>query len=88
MWRLLIGESLRGETAATSSALELVDALAVALEGWLTDDFPELTGDPAVLTRVIRGQVFALVIEHMALGAVTPSVARQRAQELAAIVFP
>ena len=29
------------------------------------------TGDPAGLTRVIRGQVFALVIEHMALGAVS-----------------
>ncbi len=37
---------------------------------------------------LIRGQVFALVVEHLALGAVTPRRARARAEELAAIVFP
>lgn len=88
VWRLLIGESIRGEEAASSSAAVVVEVLAVALEQWLTDGFPELAGDRAALARVIRGQVFALVVEHLALGAVTPAVARQRAEELAAVVFP
>ncbi|MEX2294643.1 MAG: TetR/AcrR family transcriptional regulator [Acidimicrobiales bacterium] len=88
VWRLLIGESVRGEEAAAESATEVVNALALALEGWLTDGFPELSGDRGALARVIRGQVFALVVEHLALGAVTPAVARQRARELAAVVFP
>lgn len=88
VWRLLIGESIRGEAAASSSAAVVVELLAVALEQWLTDGFPELAGDQAAVARVIRGQVFALVVEHLALGAVTPAVARQRAAELAAIVFP
>jgi AcrR family transcriptional regulator len=91
VWRLLVGEALRGEAAATSSASELVDALAATLEVWLRGGFPELgTGHDrlAACARVIRGQVFALVVEHLALGGVTPAVARARADELAAIVFP
>jgi AcrR family transcriptional regulator len=88
VWRLLIGEAVRGEAAAADSAAEVVDVLAVALETWLADGFPELAGDPAAIARVIRGQVFALVVEHLALGAVTPAVARDRAAELAAVIFP
>jgi AcrR family transcriptional regulator len=88
VWRLLIGEALRGEEAATSTAAEIVEALALALEAWLTDGFPELAGDPAAVARLIRGQVFAFVVEHLALGAVTPASARQRAEELASLVFP
>lgn len=88
VWRLLIGESVRGEEAAAESATEVVDALAVALEGWLTEGFPEISGDVGALARVIRGQVFALVVEHLALGAVTPAVAKRRSHELAAVVLP
>jgi AcrR family transcriptional regulator len=91
VWRLLVGEALRGEAAATATAAELVEVLAATLEVWLRDGFPELGGEPerlAGIARVIRGQVFALVVEHLALGAVTPAGARARADELAAIVFP
>ncbi len=88
VWRLVVGESIRGERAAAASAATLVDALAAALETWLVDGFPELTGHPGAVARVIRGQVLALVVEHLALGVVTPAVARRRAEELAAIVFP
>jgi AcrR family transcriptional regulator len=88
VFRLLVGEALRGEEAATTSASEVVDALAASIEAWLVAGFPELPGDCGALARVIRGQVFALVIEHMALGGVTVAVARQRAEELAAVVFP
>lgn len=88
VWRLLVGESLRGEEAAATSAAEVVEVLALALEEWLADGFPELTAEVPVAARVIRGQVFALVVEHLALGAVTPAVARARAAELAGIIFP
>ncbi|MGK2950731.1 MAG: TetR/AcrR family transcriptional regulator [Acidimicrobiales bacterium] len=87
VWRLLVGESLRGEAAARDSAREVVDALADTLEAWLGQGFPELPDHPA-LARVIRGQVFALVVEHLALGEVTPASARARAEELAAVVLP
>jgi len=88
VWRLLVGEAIRGEAAATSSAAEVVDALAVTLEGWLAASFPELPGNRAAVARVIRGQVFALVVEHLAVGAVTPAAARERAEELATVLLP
>ena len=62
----------------------MVDALAGALTTWLDEGFPELTLDRVALARVVRGQVFALVVEHLALAPVTPADARQRAEELAA----
>lgn len=88
VWRLLIGESLRGDETAATSAAAVVDALATGLEQWLLDGFPELASDPRATARVIRGQVFSLVIEHLAVGAVSSEVARQRAEDLAALVFP
>lgn len=88
VWRLLVGEAMRGEPAATQTTAEVVGALATGIEAWLADGFPELTGERAAVARVVRGQVFALVVEHLAIGAVTPEVARQRAAELAAVIFP
>lgn len=88
VWRLLIGESIRGEEAAAASAAAVVEALAAALGQWLEDGFPELQDQPDVVARVIRGQVFALVVEHLAVSAVTATAARQRAEDLAGIVFP
>jgi AcrR family transcriptional regulator len=55
VWRLLIGEALRHEAHATTSAAEVVDALESTLEGWIREGFPELAGDPAALARVVRG---------------------------------
>jgi AcrR family transcriptional regulator len=88
VFRLLVGEGLRGEAAATATTAAVVDALADTIEAWLTDGFPELTGDPGGVARVIRGQVFALVVEHLALGGVDLAAARVRAEELAAVIFP
>jgi AcrR family transcriptional regulator len=88
VWRLLVGEGIRGEEAATASTAAVVDALASALTTWLDEGFPELTLDRAALARVVRGQVFALVVEHLALAPVTAADARLRAEELAALVVP
>jgi AcrR family transcriptional regulator len=87
VWRLLVGEGVRREETAVATTAELVDALALALEHWLREGFPEVA-DPAVMARVIRGQVFAFVVEHLALGAVSPAAAAQRAEEFASVVFP
>ena len=63
-------------------------AKGAVLRRWLDDSFPEIPGDHAALSRVIRGQVFALVVEHLALGGVSTSAARERAEELATLVVP
>ena len=87
VWRLLVGEGIRQEEAAVATTTEVVEALTVAMEAWLRNDFPELQGDPAAVARVIRGQVFAQVVEHLAVAPVTQDAARDRARELAALVF-
>ncbi len=66
----------------------MVDALEATLTGWIASGFPELVGEPAALARVVRGQVFSLVVEHLALGEVSDAMARERAGELALLVFP
>ena len=86
VWRLIVGEAVRGEVAATAAAAEVVELLGGTLETWLEAGFPELTGDRTALARVIRGQVFALVVEHLALGGVTTEIAHERAEELARVV--
>jgi AcrR family transcriptional regulator len=86
VWRLLVGEAVRGEGAASHAARDVVDLLAATLERWLDDGFPELAGNHAAVALVIRSQVFALVVEHLALGEVTPADAHKRAEELASIV--
>ena len=88
VWRLLVGEAIRGEAVAMTSAGAVVEALVATLERWLGERFPELASDPAPVARVVQGQVFALVVEHLAVGPVSPETARRRAEELAAVVFP
>jgi len=88
VWRLLVGEAIRGEAVAMSSAAAVVDALNVTLERWLGERFPELGVDVSVVARVVQGQIFALVVEHLAVGPVVPAAARRRAEGLAAMVFP
>lgn len=87
VWRLLVGEAIRGEPAAATTAAELVDSVGDVLEAWLTTGFPEITVPAASFARVIQSQVFALVVEHLVLGRVTPAVARSRAEELAAVAL-
>ncbi|MEQ1787858.1 MAG: TetR/AcrR family transcriptional regulator, partial [Acidimicrobiales bacterium] len=88
VWRLLVGEAVHGEGAAADAAREVVDLLAITLEAWLDEGFADVPGDHAALARIIRGQVFSLVVEHLALGEVTPAAAHQRAEELATALLP
>lgn len=88
VWRLLVGEALRGEATATASAAEVVGALAASLEVWIAAGFPERADDAATLARVVQSQVFALMVEHLALGAVSDAAARARAEDLARLLFP
>jgi len=67
MWRLLLGESLRGEVAALGSAAGLIELFEGALQRWITHLMPEVTGDVAVFSRVLRGMVFGFFIELLPL---------------------
>ena len=88
VWRLTVGEAIRGEPAAARAAAQVLEQLDATLERSLRSGLLVSDGDPAALARVIRGHVVALVVEHLALGEVTPATAHARAEELAAALVP
>ena len=88
VWRLLLGESLRGEEAAASALEDVLDLLATRIAEWLRAGFPELAGGPTAIARVVRSHVLALVVEHLASRPMSTAAARRRAEELAAVVLP
>ena len=67
VWRLLVGESLRGEPTARATASTLVEGLDAAVASWVTALVPELA-DPEAAARSVRVLLFALIVEHLALG--------------------
>lgn len=68
VWRLLIGESLRGEVAAQETSAALVSSLDVALARWVAEVVPELAGRAGPVARLGRGVLFSLMVEHLATG--------------------
>lgn len=86
VWRLLVGESLRGEPTARTTALTLVDGLDVAVATWVGDRVPEVH-DSAAAARSIRVLLFALIVEHLALGPDDERVA-VRIDDLVALLTP
>jgi AcrR family transcriptional regulator len=68
VWRLLIGESLRGDATARAEAMALVDGIDLAVARWVTEAVPELADRAEQVARVIRAAIFSLIVEHLALG--------------------
>lgn len=68
VWRLLVGESLRGDPTARAEALALVDGIDAAVAGWVADVVPELGERSATVGRLVRALLFSLIVEHLALG--------------------
>jgi AcrR family transcriptional regulator len=69
MWKLLLGESLRGDEHAMTSAAELSATFEHALEDWCVRLFDDVPGDPRLNARVLRGLIYGFFIELMALPA-------------------
>jgi AcrR family transcriptional regulator len=88
VWRLLLGESLRGDEAVMGSAAELSMLFEDGLGRWMAALFPELD-DTAARARVLRGVIYGFFIEYLPL----PYEDRtrflaQRADEIAEVLVP
>jgi AcrR family transcriptional regulator len=92
IWRLLLGEALRGDETALAVGREILDAIEPALRAWLVElfqerDEPQL--DAARVATVVVGQLFSYLIgqlflpEHERAGQ-----ARREAEALAALALP
>jgi AcrR family transcriptional regulator len=68
VWRLLIGEAMRGDATARDEARVLVDGMDLALAGWVVQLVPELTDRATPVARLVRATLFNLMVGHLALG--------------------
>lgn len=88
VWRLFLGEAVHSDADAMAMARQLSSELEIALERWIPELLPEFDGDVAALARLLRGQLFSMMIEVL----VSPDLDRgvlvqQRANELAGLVL-
>lgn len=89
MWRLLLGESLRGDVAALGSAAELSALFESALTRWLTALFHDLPLEPARTARVLRGVIYGFFVEHLPLAVDDRRrLLARRAEEIALVFVP
>ena len=87
VWRLLVGESLRGDASARAEAMALVDGVDVAVAVWVADVVPELAGRSEQVGRLVRALLFSLIVEHLALGP-DDDRATARIRDLVEVVLP
>jgi AcrR family transcriptional regulator len=89
MWRLLLGESLRGEPQAMQSAAALSDVFEQGLEHWLAELFPDVELDHARAARVLRAVVYGFIVEQLPLEPdQRVGVVDARADDVAASLLP
>lgn len=92
IWRLLLGEGLRGDETALAQGRDLLEVIEPALRDWLAELYPP--GDePAVdldaLATVVLGQLFSFFIGQLFRPEVERADhARREAEAIAALAFP
>jgi AcrR family transcriptional regulator len=64
IWRLLLGEGLRGEPAVLQVGQELTDLIRPAVAEWVRTEVPEVT-DPDHAATVLLGLMFLGFIRHV-----------------------
>ena len=89
MWRLLLGESLRGDPDVIATAAGLTLRFEQALDGWLVGLFPDDVEGLPRLGRVLRGLIYGFFIESLPLPlADRGRILAGRADETGRVVFP
>lgn len=92
IWRLLLGEALRGDETAAAVGHDLLGALQPALRGWIEALFAA-DGDPTIdadaVATVLLGQVFSFFIGQLFRPPEDrEAAARREAEALVALALP
>lgn len=64
VWRLLLGEGIRGERSALPVGRSLLEVFGPGLAGWIAATVPEVAAPDAV-AEVMIGQLFAGFVRHI-----------------------
>ena len=83
IWRLLLGESLRGEPVVVEAAAELSATFEAGLTAWLAEVFADLDLDHGALARTLRAAVYGIIVESLLAPDTWQRLAQQRSQDLA-----
>jgi AcrR family transcriptional regulator len=87
VWRVLLGEGLRGEPAVVPVGKGLLDVLGPGLTDWLRLSLPEVA-QPQAVAQMLIGQLFAGFLRHIFEPDLDTEVIRSQATTaLRAIVF-
>lgn len=78
VWRVLLGEGLRGEAAVLPVGSALLDVLAPGLADWLRLSLPEVT-EPDAVAQMLIGQLFSGFIRHIFEPHLDTEIIRQQA---------
>lgn len=87
VWRVLLGEGLRGEPAVVPVGKELLDFIGPGLAAWLRSSLPEVT-EPDAVAQMLLGQLFSGFLRHIFQPDLDTELIRLDATEaLRAVVF-
>lgn len=78
IWRVLLGEGLRGEPAVLPVGRNLLDVLVPGLAEWVRLSVPE-ADDPAAVAELLIGQMFTGFIRHIFEPDLDPAAIEERA---------
>jgi AcrR family transcriptional regulator len=92
IWRLLLGEALRGDGTAVAVGRDLLDVLRPAVTAWIRELFPPVPGEPVLdadaVATAILGQVFSFFIDQLFRSPeAREAEARRAAEALATLAF-
>jgi AcrR family transcriptional regulator len=88
IWRLLLGEGLRGDETALAVGRELLDVIEPALEGWIHALFGDSL-DAAATAAIVMSQLFSFFVTHLFRTAdERDAEVRLQAQRIAALALP
>jgi len=88
IWRLLLGESLRGDDTATTVGRELLGTIEVSLDEWLRRLFPDHADQAPTMVDLITSQLFSFFVEQLFRADWSTADVQARAELIAALVFP
>lgn len=87
VWRVLLGEGLRGEAMVLPVGKDLLDVIGPGLTEWLRISLPE-ANEPEAVAQMLIGQLFAGFLRHIFEPDLDTEVIREQATvALVAIVF-
>lgn len=88
IWRLLLGEGLRGDETAVAVGGELLASIEGALREWLPRLFPGEADRADILVAIVTSQLFAFFVERLFRPGWSTEHVQARADAIAALVFP